>query len=645
MRRKNVGFLMALLALVSLWGFASVTVHAQTPKPAAKSAKSSQPAAQSSADASDKPYDWKASFAKVPVGKVPRTPDGKPSLQGIWSRAILTPLEPHDGQEGKEISASEAEEAENEAQQSQINLRVEPTVTPLGQKTTDAYNSYWRDGYWFKIPMTTLHASQVVDPPNGHVPPLTAVARKRRDADFVKLNRPAWGPEDRPLSSRCIRPEGVGPGFTGSGPGGQESTLEIIQSPNAVVVRVEALESQIIYTDGRPIPPQGVHLLEGAARGHWDGDVFVVESTNFADSGTRGATERAHLTERWKRLDENRLLYGFTIDDPDTWTKPWSVEFIMWRLTDQEQLVEYACHEGNVGIEFTLSAARSKEIAAAAAEAVAQPSGARSQPHAAIHSTVVGSALLHSTNNLGMEFVAIPGGEFLMGCSEQAPREKLSFPTTCNTDENPAHAVQITKAFEIQKTELTQKQWAAVMGNNPSAHKGDVNLPVDQVSFVDVQQFLTKLNSRNDGYIYRLPTEAEWEYAARGGTDDPYAGPLLETAWFHDDAAAARGTGSSTNTGGVPIESHPVASKKPNDWGLYDMRGNVSEWVQDWYGPDYYVNSPATDPKGPATGESRVVRGGSYHVYPWLTTVSVRTPFPEAYEFNDLGFRVVREKR
>ena len=201
----------------------------------------------------------------------------------------------------------------------------------------------------------------------------------------------------------------------------------------------------------------------------------------------------------------------------------------MWRLTDQEQLVEYACHEGNVGIEFTLSAARSKETAAAtaAAQPAASSEPARSQPHAVIHSTVVGSALLHSANDLGMDFVGIPAGEFLMGCSEQAPREKLSFPITCNADENPAHSVQITKGFEIQKTELTHKQWAVLMGSNPSAHKGNVNLPVDQVSFLDVQQFLTKLNARNDGYIYRLPTEAEWEYAARAGTDNPYAGPLL----------------------------------------------------------------------------------------------------------------------
>jgi hypothetical protein len=151
--------------------------------------------------------------------------------------------------------------------------------------------------------------------------------------------------------------------------------LEIIQSPQAVVVRVEALRSQLIYLDGRPPPPASVHLEQGAARGHWEGDTLVVEYTNFAVDGmVSGAraysmpaivmsdgTVRKRVTERWKRLDDTHLLYGFTLDDPGTRTKPYSVEFVMWRLTDQEQLVEYACHEGNVNLEFTLSGARAKE--------------------------------------------------------------------------------------------------------------------------------------------------------------------------------------------------------------------------------------------------------------------------------------------
>jgi hypothetical protein len=316
--------------------------------------------AKSETGAPDSLYDWKASFAEYKVGNVPRTPDGKPDLQGIWSRSILTPLErPGNESDKAEYDASVRAELEDAAQQRQFDLRTEPTNTPPGEKTTDAYNTLWRDGFWYKVPMTSLHTSQVVDPPNGRLPPLTPAARERRNRADYLLNRPATGPEDRPLSSRCVRPIGVGPAFTGSGPGGQESTLQIVQSPQAVVVRVEALRSQLIYLDGRPRPPESVHLETGAARGHWDGDTLVVEYTNFAAEAE--GTARKRLTERWKRLDDTHLLYGFTMDDPATRTKPYSVEFVMWRLTDQEQLVEYACHEGNVGLEFTLSGARAKE--------------------------------------------------------------------------------------------------------------------------------------------------------------------------------------------------------------------------------------------------------------------------------------------
>jgi hypothetical protein len=152
------------------------------------------------------------------------------------------------------------------AQQRQFDLRTEPTVTPPGEKTTDSYNTFWRDGFWYKVPMTSLRTSQVVDPPNGRLPPLTPAAREQLKRADDLLNRPPTGPEDRPLSSRCIRPNGGGPAFVGLGPGGQESTFEIIQSPQAVVVRGENLRSQLIYLDGRPRPPASVHLETGAAR-------------------------------------------------------------------------------------------------------------------------------------------------------------------------------------------------------------------------------------------------------------------------------------------------------------------------------------------------------------------------------------------
>jgi formylglycine-generating enzyme required for sulfatase activity len=242
-----------------------------------------------------------------------------------------------------------------------------------------------------------------------------------------------------------------------------------------------------------------------------------------------------------------------------------------------------------------------------------------------------GSAVAYSTNDLGMQFVSVSAGQVPMGCSEGAK------PVECSADEKPRHTVQITRAFEIGKAEVTQEQWQAVMGTDPSRFKGDA-LPVEQVSFQDAQAFLNKLNARNDGFNYRLPTEAEWEYAARAGTADQFAGANVA------DSLARRSPADDWAWYNVE-KTQPVATKKPNAWGLYDMRGNVAEWVQDWYDPMYYGSSPAADPKGPATGDARVVRGGSFHSYPWLTRVSIRTDFPEGYSLYDTGFRLVREKR
>jgi formylglycine-generating enzyme required for sulfatase activity len=313
----------------------------------------------------------------------------------------------------------------------------------------------------------------------------------------------------------------------------------------------------------------------------------------------------------------------------------------MWQLTDQEQLVEYACHEGNVGISFSLSAARMKEKEKAEAELRTAKLDASSEsadlPSPAPASTVAAAAPTYETNAVAMEFVNIPAGQFLMGCSLGTK------PLECTDEEKPRHRVQITKIFQIEKTEVTQKEWMSVMGSNPSVHHGDLDLPVENVTFIEVQDFIGKLNARNDGYLYRLPTEAEWEYAARAGTADQYVGALNDGAWY------------ARNEGGGDVEkipamsggeiTHPVATKRANQWGVYDMRGNVQEWVEDYFDPSYYSDSPATDPHGPATGDTRVVRGGSYHVRDWLTRVSLRANFPEAYQFGDVGFRVVRVPR
>lgn len=186
-------------------------------------------------------------------------------------------------------------------------------------------------------------------------------------------------------------------------------------------------------------------------------------------------------------------------------------------------------------------------------------------------------------NAIGMEFVKVAPGEFSMGCS--------TGDSACTAEEKPTHHVQLTKAFEIGKYEVTQAQWQAVMGSNPSTIKGDDH-PVETVAKEEVHDFLAKLNARNDGYKYRLPTEAEWEYAARAGTTGPLTGSLDEVAWHGDNSGD---------------ETHPVGQKKPNAWGLYDMLGNVREWVEDGYGrySDAAVVDPTGAPAQPGQGRGR----------------------------------------
>lgn len=219
-----------------------------------------------------------------------------------------------------------------------------------------------------------------------------------------------------------------------------------------------------------------------------------------------------------------------------------------------------------------------------------------------------------------MDFVRIPPGSFMMGCS---PGD-----TECYAEEKPAHRVVITRAFEMAKCQVTQKEYEAVMGTNASFFRGP-DLPVEGVSWEDARKFCGSLNLKKDGHHYRLPTEAEWEYAARGGDSSPRYGPLDEIAWFRD------------NSGGA---THPVGGKRPNGFGLYDTLGNVWEWVYDWYGLDYYSHSPESDPKGPATGEYRVSRGGSWRgLARGLARVSSRYILKPGVRSIVIGFRCARD--
>ena len=225
-----------------------------------------------------------------------------------------------------------------------------------------------------------------------------------------------------------------------------------------------------------------------------------------------------------------------------------------------------------------------------------------------------------------MEFVEISAGEFLMGCS---PKD-----TQCRDNEKPPHRVRITRGFDMGKYKVTQAQWEAVMDSTRSAFRGadrSADRPVEMVNWNDIHEFLEKLNARNDGYHYRLPTEAEWEYAARAGTQDARYGYEADEVGWHDD-----------NSGG---ETHPVGEKRRNGWGLYDMLGNVWEWCQDRYDDDYYGNSPVEDPAGPSSGSTRVLRGGCWLSDPGILRVSCRGEYLLGFRSSNNGFRCVREKK
>jgi formylglycine-generating enzyme required for sulfatase activity len=220
------------------------------------------------------------------------------------------------------------------------------------------------------------------------------------------------------------------------------------------------------------------------------------------------------------------------------------------------------------------------------------------------------------TNQAGIEFMLIPPGSFMMGS------------TNGGDDEKPVHQVTIKYSYYIGRFEVTQAQWQSVMGNNPSSFKGDladpyIKLPVESVSWDDTQNFINKLNEGNDGFRYRLPTEAEWEYACRAGTTGAYAGNLSQMAWFAEN---------SEN------RTHTVGQKQPNAWGLFDMHGNVWEWCQDWY--DAYPTGPVTDPQGASSGSGRVFRGGNWYSYGRYCRSAFRSSAPTAASYA-FGFRVV----
>jgi hypothetical protein len=289
--------------------------------------------------------------------RAPSTPAAAGDLEGVWAFATLTPLERPAEFEGKAV-VSEAEAAawaDQQLERGNRDRRDGGAAVDVGRAVND---------YWFERGTTLARldgqriTSFVVDPPDGKVPPMTAQARDRAAARAAdNREHPADGPENRSLQERCLAfnagpPIQVGP---------YNNFVKILQFGDRVVIYTEMIhDARIVWLDGRPFPPESVKLWLGASRGKWEGKTLVVDTMNVNGKvGFRGTGERLHLVERLTRVNANELLYEFTVDDPETFTRPWTGRMPMTR-TDA-RIYEYACHEGNHALEDILRGARYAE--------------------------------------------------------------------------------------------------------------------------------------------------------------------------------------------------------------------------------------------------------------------------------------------
>ena len=297
----------------------------------------------------------------------PRTPDGQPDLAGVWTNATLTPFERPAALGSKQFFTEEEAAA-------YVKQRIDGTDAPRPAEAAPAeingraYSRVWQDRGTTLV--ATLRTSQVIDPPNGKVPPMTPEAQAKFEASHAYFKRhPADGPEDRSLWERCILFGGEGPPMLNEP---INNNYQIVQTPGYVTILVEMNhQARIIPLDGRPHPPQDARFWSGDPRGHWEGNTLVVESTNFRSNGKNrfgitydGTTDdNLRVIERFTRTDPTTMMYQATIVDPTVYTQPWTVELSMRKRSTI--LYEYACHEGNYGLSGILAGARAGEKAAA----------------------------------------------------------------------------------------------------------------------------------------------------------------------------------------------------------------------------------------------------------------------------------------
>jgi len=291
-----------------------------------------------------------------------RMPDGHPDLQGVWTNSTLTPLE-RPAQLADKSALSEAEAAAYEKRvldQTNRDRRDGGADADVGR----AYNElFFEHGKGLAHIGGTIRTSMIIDPPDGHVPPLTPEAQKRNQAiNAENRAHPADGPENRSLTERCLFWNTTGPPML---PGPYNNAYQIYQSPGYIVILSEMIhEPRIIPMDGRPHLASNIRKWAGDSIGHWEGETLVVDTTNFTDKTRfRGSGENLHVIERFTRTAPDTIVYRFTIDDPTTFTKSWTGELPFTASTTP--IYEYACHEGNYALVDILSGARAEEKKAA----------------------------------------------------------------------------------------------------------------------------------------------------------------------------------------------------------------------------------------------------------------------------------------
>ena len=287
----------------------------------------------------------------------PRTAWGVPDLRGVWDFRTITPLE-RPKQLGEKETFTDTEAAEFQTQElSRRNKdrRASDGIT-AEQDVRNAYNQFWWD---YGTELTEDHrTSLIVNPPDGRIPAMTPIARNRYGAIRAARAREPHGPEDRGVAERCILGFNAGPPYT---PSAYNNNVHIFQTPGYAVLLIEMVnDARVIPMDGRAHLPDHLRQWRGDARGRWEGNTLVVESTNFTDKTSfRGSGKNMRLTERFTRVGPDQVVYEYTIEDPESFEKPWTAAIPM-KKTDQP-MYEYACHEGNYSMFTMLEGARAAE--------------------------------------------------------------------------------------------------------------------------------------------------------------------------------------------------------------------------------------------------------------------------------------------